>query len=102
LTERDDDGSIVVMNADELRRRVDAIIERQDEAMIKLEESRPVLGKTGAGLRDQTIGGLIHALHGIGAGLDELRTAIEVQGEVMAILRAGNREALQILRSLPQ
>jgi hypothetical protein len=97
------------MDANEVRRRVDAIIERQDEAMLKLEESRHAFDTAIAVIRDQAVGGVGQAVAGIGQaiagieiGLDGLRGANEAQAAVIASLRAGNREALQILRNLPQ
>ncbi len=83
------------MDANEIRRRVDAIIERQDEAMLKLDASRHAFDTAITVIRDK-------ALAGIGIGLDALRGANDAQAEVIASLRAGNREALQILRNLPQ
>jgi hypothetical protein len=75
------------MDAEEVRRRVDAIIERQDAAMERLHDAGTAFDQAIAGVR---------------VGLDGMRAANDAQQEVISNLRAANREALQILRSRPQ
>ena len=75
------------MDAEEVRRRVDAIIDRQDAAIVKLHEAGVAFDRAVAGAR---------------ASLDGMRAANDAQQEVISTLHAANREALHILRSLPQ
>lgn len=75
------------MDAKEVRRRIDAIIERQDIAIEKLTIASAAFEK---------------AIDGLRIGLDAIRGANDAQHEALLSLRAGNQEAWAILRGLPQ
>jgi hypothetical protein len=73
--------------ADEVRRRVDAIIDNQEVAMKRLEDAGAAFDRA------------VASMH---TSIDAIRSANDAQMQVVASLRIANREALQILRTLPQ
>lgn len=75
------------MDAEEVRRRVDVVIERQDEAIRKLQDAGRAFDR---------------AVKGARVCLDGMRAANDAQMDAMASVRLGTQEALRILRGLPQ